>query len=258
MLMVNPLQCIRTSGNGPALLSAVASAHKRILASVEPVESAWYGEQFTIPVHFDAVFDIGFVPQQEKHRLSDVPYHFVFNGPTKREEQTIAGLSPPQKRSIRWALAGYPTAGRLALATQLTEEWDAGGFVFMPGKPGRPASDRSTWRPALARHEKISPSGLAAVLSETSYYVWTSAHDFSHYESLRFVAALRAGAVPCKLTDGGSSQELSQIPGSFSSVQSFYAAAQEEGVPSLYRLARDFYLSKGFLAAHLEEALELV
>jgi hypothetical protein len=33
---------------------------------------------------------------------------------------------------------------------------------------------------------------------------------------------------------------------------------QEEGAATMYRLARDFYLSKGSLAAHLKEALELV
>ena len=104
----------------------------------------------------------------------------------------------------------------------------------------------------------MSASGLAAVLSKSSYYVWTSAHDFAHYESFRFVAALRSGAVPCKIADDDTSQDVPEVPGTFPSVESFCSAVQREGAPSLYRLARDFYLSKGRLAAHLEEALELV
>jgi hypothetical protein len=259
LLVVSPFECVGTSGDRTAFFSAFDSARKRILASVEPVGSPWYEHQFMYPLRFDAVFDVGFVPREDKHRHSDVAYHFVFNGPTKREEKTISELSPARERPIRWALVGYPTAQRLELAAQLTEELDPGGFVFMPGMPSRTNPDGSRQRlETLAQHEKLSPSGLAAVLSSSSYYVWTSAHDVAHYESFRFVAALRSGAVPCKIADD-SSQDLSQIPGTFSSATSFCSAVQEEEDPSsMFRLAREFYLSKGTLAAHLEEALELV
>jgi hypothetical protein len=72
------------------------------------------------------------------------------------------------------------------------------------------------------------------------------------------VIALRAGAVPCKIADGGSSQKSSHPPWIFSSARAFCAAAQKKGAPSMYRLARDFYLSRGSLSGHLEEALEFV
>ena len=77
-------------------------------------------------------------------------YHFVFNGPTKGEERTIAELSPPRERPILWALVGYPTAQRLELAARLTEELDPGGFVFMPGSRAERilmalSSGRSRW-----------------------------------------------------------------------------------------------------------------
>ncbi len=167
------------------------------------------------PLRFDAVFDVGFVSREDEHRLSEVAYHFVFNGPTRDEEQTMAELSPPPERPIPWALVGYPTARRLELAEQLTEELDPGGFVFMPGKPGRTNPDGSLqWPEPLARHEKMSASGLAAVLSSSSYYVWTSAHDFPHYESFRFVAALRSGAVPCKIARDDTSQAFRRCLGS--------------------------------------------
>jgi hypothetical protein len=257
LLVISPFECVGTSGNRLAFVAAFASARKRILASVEPVGSPWYEKQFMFPLRFDAVFDVGFFSREDQHRLSEVAYHFVFNGPTKDEERTITELSPPRDRPIRWALVGYPTAGRLELAAQLTEELDPGGFVFMPGKPSRPNPDGSPVSPQpLAPHEKISPSGLAAILSRSSYYVWTQAHDFVHYESFRFVAALRAGAVPCKIAGGDNAQDLAQIPGIFPSVKSFCSTVEEEGAPSLFRLARDFYLPKGPLATHLKEALE--
>lgn len=221
VLVVNPRQCIRTSGNESGFCSALAWAQKRILASSEPVESAWYGKQLEVPMRFNAVFDIGFLSQRSEHPFPNVPYHFIFNGPTKREKETIAELSPPHRRPIPWALVGYPTADRLDLAAHLTEEFDPGGFVFMPGKPSKSASDRSNGRRGLGRYDKISPRGLAAILSRTSYYVWTSAHDFAHYESLRFVAALRAGTVPCTVADVESLQKIrnyresSQLSGLF-------------------------------------------
>jgi hypothetical protein len=96
------------------------------------------------------------------------------------------------------------------------------------------------------------------VLSKSSYYVWSSAHDLAYYESFRFIVAVRSGAVPCKIAHDGISQGLSDIPGVFPSVAALCLAVQEEGASSLYRLARDFYLSKGSLATHLEEALKRV
>jgi hypothetical protein len=259
LLVVSPFECVATCGDRDAFVSAFASARRRILASVEPVGSSWYEKQFMFPLRFDAVFDVGFVPREGEHRRPKVAYHFVFNGPTRDEEQTISALAPPQERPISWALVGYPTTQRLELAARLTEELDPGGFVFMPGKPSPPNPDGSPGSPQpLARHEKLSPSGLGAILSKSSYYVWAQAHNFTHYESFRFVTALRSGAVPCKVADADTSTDLSEIPGIFPSVESFRSAVQDEGAPSMYRQARDFYLSKGLLAAHLEGALELV
>ena len=259
LLVVSPFECVGTSGDRSAFVSAFDSARKRILASVEPVGSPWYEKQFMFPLRFDAVFDVGFVSREDKHRLSDVAYHFVFNGPAGGEERTIVELSPSRERTIPWALVGYPTAQRLELAARLTEELDPGGFVFMPGKPGQTNLDGSLrWPEPLARHEKMSASGLAAVLSNSTYYVWISAHDFAHYESFRFIAALRSGAVPCKIGREDTSQDVSEVPGTFPSVETFCSAVREESAPSICQLARDFYLSKGRLAAHLKEALELV
>jgi hypothetical protein len=259
LLVVGPFECMGTSGDRSTFVSAFASAGRRILASVVPMESPWYEKQFFFPLKFDAVFDLGFVSQEDRHNLPEVAYHFVFNGSTRDEERTIRELTPPRERPIRWALVGYPTTRRLELAVQLTEDLDPGGFVFMPGQPGQLSPDGVPWWPRpLARHEKISPSSLATVLSKSSYYVWSSAHDLAYYESFRFIVAVRSGAVPCKIAHDGISQGLSDIPGVFPSVAALCLAVQEEGAPSLYRLARDFYLSKGSLATHLEEALKRV
>ena len=259
LLVVGPFESMGTSGDSSTFVSAFASAGKRILASAVPAGSPWYEKQFVFPLRFDAVFDLGFVSQEHKHSRPDVAYHFVFNGSTRDEERTIRELTPPHERPILWTMVGYPTARRLELAARLTEDLDPGGFVFMPGQASLLNPDGFPWWPQpLARHEKISPSSLATVLSKSGYYVWSSAHDLVYYESFRFIVAMRSGAVPCKIVHDGTSQGLSDIPGVFPSVAALCVAVQEKGAPSLYRLAKDFYLSKGSLATHLEEALKRV
>jgi hypothetical protein len=241
----------------------LTSARKLVLASAEPAQSPWYKAELKFLPTLDAVFDVGFISQEEEHDFPHVAYHFVFNGPTSTEKEAIAELPTVRERPIPWALVGHPTAGRLALAARLMEDFAAAGFVFLPGKPNQPVPVAFTRQPRLGKHEKIGASGLAAVLRQTTYYVWTSAHDFAHYESMRFVAALGVGAIPCKIacgeiSQGHSSYGHSHVPGVFPSPQSFIAAAHTEGAQALYQRARDFYLSKGLLATHLEKALERV
>ena len=258
LIVVDPRKGARTSGDRDEFFSRLAAARTLILASAEPAESPWYREQFEVPVDFHAVFDIGFVPQVDKHDRPSVPYHFVFNAPTRSEKEAIARIPPPEGRPIPWALVGRPTASRLALTVQLMEGLAIGGVVYLPGKPDQLAPDGAFWQPTLGKHEKISASGLAAILEETTYYVWASAHDFACYESIQFVTALRTGAVPAKIAGGEGSHGLWHVPGVFTSPQSFCTAAHREGAQALYQRARDFYLSKGLLATHLEKALEHV
>jgi hypothetical protein len=263
LIIVNARLCATTSGNTEGFLSQLTSARKVILASAEPAQSPWYKAELNFLPTLDAVFDVGFTSQEEEHDFPDVAYHFVFNGPTSTEKEAIAELPPARERPIPWALVGHPTPGRLALAARLMEEFAAGGFVYLPGKPNQSAPVGATRQPRLGKHEKIGASGLAAVLRQTNYYVWNSAHDFAHYESMRFVAALGVGAIPCKIASGEISQGLysqglSHVPGVFPSPQSFCAAAHREGAQALYQRARDFYLSKSLLATYLEKALERV
>src|SRR5918994_2145899 len=80
LLVASPRQCIEASGDEPVFLSKIACARKRILTSVGPVHSPGYLARLRRGIRFDALFDLGFVPQEDYHsEVSDVPYHFVFN-----------------------------------------------------------------------------------------------------------------------------------------------------------------------------------
>ena len=252
LAVVNPVECAATSNDSSRWYAATSSArseffskldlaYKRIMVLAEAVESEHYRQQFRVPANFDALFDVGFISQEGKHPFPRVSYCFVFDGPTKEEEQVIAALTP-SKRHIPWALVGYQTPEHLNLVAALM---DYGlypkGFCYLQ-------------RPL---HPGLSPTGLAAVLSNTSYYVWSSDDSFAHYESSRFIQALLAGAVPCKI-DNSHSWDGFDIPGIFPSAQSFCAKVREEDYWSMYSSAREFYTSKGSLAEHLEKALHLV
>jgi hypothetical protein len=245
---VDPMQCAATSGDEPLFFSKVTSTRKRIMVSAEAAESPRYARQLRLPANFHAVFDIGFVSQGDRHPFTGVPYHFVFNGSTEEERQIIAELSPSQDRCIPWAALGSRTPGHLNLVAELVDhEFHPDGFCFLQhsNQQGR----RGTGL--------LSSSGISAVLSKTNYYVWSSDNSFPYYESFRFIRAVLAGAVPCKIDDGHS-WEKTDIPGIFPSVRAFCAKVKEEGHWSMYCSFREFYLSKGLLAQHLEKALHFV
>jgi hypothetical protein len=247
-MVVDPVACAATASQRSQFFSKLALARKRIAVLAEAVESTRYRQQSRLPVNFDAIFDVGFVSQRDKHPLPDVPYHFVFNGPTKEEEQVVAELVPSRERCIPWTVVGHQTPNNLNLVAELMDyKLYQGGFCLLQHRRHR----------GRKGERLLSSSALAAVLSRTNYYVWPSDDPFAYYESFRFVQALLAGAVPCKIA-GDQVCERSDIPGTFPSVRSFWARAQDEGHWPMYCAAREFYMSGGTLAKHLEKALHLV
>jgi len=249
VLVASPGQCIETSGDEEAFLSQVACAHRRILATVAPAESPGYRRRLGTGIPFDAVFDVGFVSQRERHvEVSDVPYHFVFNGLIREEEPVPEKPSHPEERTIPWVLTGPKSDGNKNLLAQLFEhEIDRGGLCLL----------QSRTRSRTTTELLPGSRGLSTVLSRARYYLWGADRDVPYYESFRFSGPLLAGTVPCKVDPDLASEAL-DIPGLFVSVAAFQAAVREEGYLAMYRRARDFYVSRGRLAEHLSGALSLV
>jgi hypothetical protein len=249
LLVVSPGQCIEASGDVPAFLSKVTSAKKRILASVGPVDSDWYTRRLRKGITFDAVLDLGFAPQGERHsEVSSVPYYFVFNGPTRDEEPLAKEPAQAGERSIPWVLVGPKNDKNRHLLAELFEHGvDPGGFCLLHarlknmGAPG----------PMLGGPQ------FSAVLSKTRYYLWGADRDVPYYESFRFIEPLLAGAVPCKI-DPDLASEGPDIPGVYPSVGAFLTEVRHMGYRAMYRRARNFYVSRGRLADHLSEVLRLV
>lgn len=245
--VVDPVECATASRNRSGFFSKLVLARKRVMVWTEAVENGRYNEQFRLPIDFDAVFDVGFVSQEDKHSFTDVPYHFVFNGPTNEEEQIIANLAPVKERDIPWALVGYQTPEHLELVAALIDYGSyPEGFVFLP-----------RFRRPKQRDVPLAPADLTAVLSRTKYYVWSVHRSPGYYESTRFIQALLAGAAPCEIS-GNNSGERTHIPGVFPTVRSFCKRVREGDYWSMYSMVREHYISKGSLAEHLEKALCLV
>lgn len=242
-LIVNPWECTYKIGPPEKFFSRLSAARKRITVLAEAVEIEWFKKQFRLPMQHDMMIDIGFASQESKLHDFDIPYRFLFNSPTRRDERTIM-RADPSRRTIPWAYVGHYRETRMKLAAELVEKFDPSGFVFLT-KGGAVMEGRGT----------IGPLGLSSVLSKTKYYVWNSHHEFEYYESLRFMEAIMAGAIPCKIDSRVNWKKL-DAPGIFSSVQELADSARNEGFTSMWRSARDFYLSRGRLADHLEEVLK--
>ena len=250
LLVVSPGQCIETSGNEAAFLSKVARARKRILASVGPVQSSRYLRRLRRGIHFDALFDLGFAPQEESHsQVSDVPYHFVFNGLT-REEEPLAQQEPVNQegRTIPWVLVGARNERNRFLLGRLFEyQIDPGGVCLLNAR----AKNTTPPEPVLGRPQ------LSAILSKARYFLWGAERDMMYYESFRFIGPLLAGTVPCKIDPALSAAGFA-VPGVYASVSAFDTDARDIGYSGMHRRARDYYVSRGRLGEHLSEALRLV
>jgi hypothetical protein len=246
--IVSPWECAQFIGSKEKLFSRLSVAKKRVMILAEAVEAKWFGLQFRLPVRYDALIDVGFASQRDRLPSGfDLPYHFLFNGPTREEAQAIELALVPSERRIPWAFVGHTKVDRVKLAAELVNELDPGGFVFLP-TPGSGVREGKGM---------ISPSGLAHVLSNTRYYVWRSHHEFAYYESFRFIEALLAGAAPCKVDIEGTWKQP-EIPNVFPSVRALRRCIESEGFAAMLGSARQFYLSRGRLADHLEEALRFV
>jgi hypothetical protein len=246
LILVNPVDCAHKVGNAPRLFSRVSAAKRRLMILAEAVETTWFKNQFQLPIQYDALIDVGFASQHDKLEDFDIPYRFLFNGATRQEAQTIAQPTP-SRRHIPWTIVGHRTAGRVKLASELIRRVDPGGLVFLP--------DAGTG--VRRGGSSISPLGLASVLSRTRYYVWTSHHEFAYYESFRFIEAILAGAMPCKV-DSTVTWEQHGIPGIFESIETLCDFIRSKRFSAVQRSAREYYLSQGRLADHLQAVLENV
>jgi hypothetical protein len=249
-LVVSPGHCIEDSGDEKAFLSKVSRARKRILASVGPVQSPRYLRRLTRGIHFDALFDLGFVPQKESHsQVSEVPYHFVFNGLTRKEEP-LAKEDPlnQQERTIPWVLVGARNERNRDLLGALFEyQIDPAGVCLLNTR----AKNMTQPEPVLGGPQ------LSAILPKARYFLWGAERDMLYYESFRFIGPLLAGTVPCKIDPALSAAGFA-VPGVYASVSAFDTEARDIGYIQMYRRARDYYVSRGRLGEHLSEALRLV
>ena len=249
LLVVSPGQCIEASGDELLFLSKVACAHKRILASVGPVHSPRYLGRLRRGIHFDAIFDLGFASQEDRHsEASDVPYHFVFNGPIREEEPLAEEPANQAERTIPWVLVGPRSDRNRDLLGALFElQINPGGVCLLHTRP----------KNIVPPEPMLGGPQLSAILSKARYYLWAAERDVLYYESFRFIDSLLAGTVPCKIDPYLTSTGF-DVPGVYASVSAFDTEERDIGYSGMYRRARNFYVSRGRLGEHLSGALRLV
>src|SRR5918995_4302013 len=249
LVVVSPGQCIETSGNEGAFLSKVARARKRILASVGPVHSQGYLSRLRRGIHFDALFDLGFVSQRDSHyKVTNLAYHFVFNGLTREEVPLAEEPANRAERTIAWVLVGPRSDRNRDLLGALFElQINPGGVCLLHTRP----------KNIVPPEPMLGGPQLSAILSKARYYLWAAERDVLYYESFRFIDSLLAGTGPCKIDPYLPSTGF-DVPGVYASLSAFDAEERDIGYRGMYRRARDFYVSRGRLGEHLSGALRLV
>ena len=246
LLIVNPWECVHELPRVQTFYKQLAKAGKRLMVLAEAIEVKWFDRQLNLPIEYDAFIDVGFVSQEEKLEDSNLPYIFLFHGLTAREEERVSQISA-SNRPIPWAFIGHRRDDRIRMAAEMAEKIDPAGLVFLP----------NTGSGVRKGKGMIGPSGMESSLSRTQCYVWRSHHEFRYYESFRFREAILAGAVPCKI-DAEIDWSGYEIPGIFHSLEEFADTLNNEGFEKIQASARDFYLSGGRLARHLEGVLQSV
>jgi hypothetical protein len=241
VLVVNPAECALSGADG---LKRLECARRRVAVLADHVQTNWFANQFDAGLKIDAIIDVGFVRQEHDHP-SGVPYIFLYNAPLHDEADQIK-KQVPGVRPLTWALVGHATSERAALAEDLVDDLGTRGVVFLP-----------SLRPVRAHGGLLSPAALDRLLSAASCYVWCSHHRWAYYESFRFLDAMLAGAVPCKI-EPRHFEALAGLPNIYRSVQELGAQLAELGPESMFEAARQHYLAQGTLGEHLAQALARV
>jgi hypothetical protein len=238
--VVNPVECALS---GRTVLSPLRSSGFRAAVLAECVETNWYRDQFVGGICYEAVIDVGFVDQASRHQFPKMPYHFLFNAPLPSECDHIASMKPRYPRSLTWALVATQTTERVRFSQELLSALGPECFLFLPEV-----------RPVRAGAGMLSPAALKRALENTKFYVWRSHHDYPYYESFRFLDAVLAGSIPCKI-DGKPIPESAGLPHTYRSVQALADEANERSGEDLFEEHREFALDRGTLADHLRELL---
>lgn len=236
-LVVCPAECL-LSGDGA--LKRLHGAARVVAVAAEAVKTSWYTSQYDALPRVDAFCDVGFVDQRPWNPIDDVPYHFVFNAGLEAERHRLKSLSP-SARPLTWALVAHMTPDRARLGNELLTRLGPQGFLFLP-----------TLRPVRRGEGMLGPTALHRVLQRASCYVWQSHHTYPYYESFRFLDAILAGAVPCKI-ESSPDQDLLSVPNVFPSVQQLAQVLERRSPLSLFEESRSFYLDQGSLTSHLSE-----
>jgi hypothetical protein len=225
---------------GPVPLEVLRGARRRIAVVGDHDEADWPAFLSGSDLEVDAILEVGSAPREHDHR--GVPRRFLYNGSSAAEAELIRS-QVAGGRPLPWALVGHATPARAVLADALVEHFGSDGIVFLP-------SDR----PVRGGGRMLGEQALGRLLSATSYFVWCSSRRPAHHESHRFLEAVLAGAVPCKIEPRHLATGA-EMPGVYRSVRELVESAHERGPEALYEDARQYHLARGTLEDLLAEAL---
>ncbi len=225
------------------LWGCVSGFQRRILVSLDSIETPWFLEQLAQVGHvITDIFDIGMAPQSPLGHVLGRRYHWIpesFTRAARSDVPTETGARP-----IPWAVVGHVTLDRVQLIEALSHRLGSAGVAFLPHlRPFSAVGNRTLTHDALRR-----------LLSRSQYYVWASHHQFPYHEGLRALHALECGAVPAKI-DPLFAEEFGELPWVYASLDDFIAATEQLGHRELFRRARNFVFARQTLGSYVASAL---
>ena len=177
-------------------LAAIRSlrSYCRVLACClfDCIDSSTYKEiqRYCQATEIDAILDFGF-HNRSALLASSVRsvYHFIPNGLTPSEQESVNQQKSEEDRAIPWVFIGQASARRVYVVNDLITRLDPRGFVDMPNE-GKVASKTV---------QQLNQRQYETVLRKSRYHIWYSQHQHFCLESERFRLSLLAGCIPIKV-----------------------------------------------------------
>jgi hypothetical protein len=142
----------------------------------------------------DSTLDFGFHDQSAALPASMRSlYHFIPNGLTSSEQETVSREKNEEERPIPWVFIGHATVHRVVLINNLITRVDPRGFVYMP----------NLGKVAVKEMQQLGQRQYETVLRKCRYHIWFSQHQHFCLESERFRLSLLTGCVPIKIISDG-------------------------------------------------------
>jgi SAM-dependent methyltransferase len=194
--LINPYELTVSYGDQSSGIQRIRDVsrwcERTVAVLLECAQTPWFRHSYHLcgEAGIDTLLDFGFHDQSALLSDDALPrYIFVFNGLTESERAKVYDESPvANDHAVPWVFVGHLSRSRVSLVSQLLQESNPGGVVYMP-----------YLTPVTENGPHINEQQFETILRHTKYQVWCAHHDYLYLESERFRNSLLSGSLPIKV-----------------------------------------------------------